>query len=463
MAASETEDGRRASWREAMAVYRHPRVLGMLFLGFSAGLPFLLIFATLSAWLREDGITATAIGFFSWAGITFSIKVLWAPIVDRLPLPFLTRRLGRRRSWMFFGQVGIAAGLVGIALSEPSAQIAWVAVLAVTIAFFSATQDVAIDAYRIEAVEKEVQGAMAASYILGYRVALLTGGAGALYLADFISWTAAYLIMAALMGVGMAAVFCIREPESTRDLAKLVAADMPEGLRTRNLSPRLKMTLAWLHSAVACPFIDFFQRYGRMALLILLFVAVYRMSDITMSVMANPFYIDLGFTKTQIANITKLYGFAMAILGAFLGGVLVARLGLMRPLLIGAVMVSASNLAFAWMAVVGADARLLTLAISADNMAGGMAASIFVAYLSSLTSTAYTATQYALFSSLMTLPGKFIGGFSGVVVDIHGYMVFFLASSAVGLPAIALALYFLHRGPPQPMGQLALGGEAERH
>jgi PAT family beta-lactamase induction signal transducer AmpG len=436
-----------ASWIQSARVYLHPRVAGMLFLGFSAGLPFLLIFATLSAWLREDGVTATTIGFFSWAGIMFSVKVIWAPVIDRMRLPLLTRWLGRRRSWMLLGQIGVATGLLVIAASDPSADIARLAVVAVMIAFFSATQDVAIDAYRIEAVAREVQGAMAAAYILGYRLALLVAGAGALYIAEFVSWPAAYAAMAACMGVGMATVLVIREPEKLRDLAAEHGERLPERVAAMRLPDGVRRSLAWLYGAVACPFLDFFGRYGKAALMILAFVAVYRLSDITMGVMANPFYIDLGFSKAEIASVTKVFGFAMSILGAFLGGLLVARMGVMRPLVIGATLVAVTNLLFALMAQVGPDIRLLTLTISADNLAGGLAGAVFVAYLSSLTSTAYTATQYALFSSLMTLPGKFMGGFGGIVVDTRGYVDFFLIAAAIGLPAIALALWVIHRGP----------------
>jgi PAT family beta-lactamase induction signal transducer AmpG len=441
----------------AAAVYADRRVFSLLCLGFSAGLPFLLIFATLSAWLREAGVTATTIGFFSWAGIMFSVKVAWAPIVDRVPLPWLTRRLGRRRGWMLLGQVGVALGLLAIAGSDPASDLARLAVCAVVIAFFSATQDVAIDAYRIEAAEIEVQGAMAAAYVLGYRLALLAGGAGALYVAEFVSWPAAYATMAALMGVGMATVLAVREPIA--DAARSAPPDaLPSSLRERNIPPRLARALAWAHGAVVCPFLDFFARHGRGALLILLFVAIYRLSDITMGVMANPFYIDLGFTKAEIASIAKIFGFAMSIGGAMVGGLLVVRYGVHRPLLLGAVLVAATNLLFAWMALVGPDLRLLTLTISADNLAGGLAGAVFIAYLSSLTSTTYTATQYALFSSLMTLPGKVIGGFSGVVVDGFGYVAFFLGAAAIGLPAIALALGARRLGPPAPAPSLGEAG-----
>ncbi|MDZ7714366.1 MAG: AmpG family muropeptide MFS transporter [Rhodovibrio sp.] len=465
MTESETEKtvgaGWFRSWLASARVYLHPRVAGMLFLGFSAGLPFLLIFATLSAWLREDGVTATTIGFFSWAGIMFSVKVIWAPVIDRMRLPLLTRWLGRRRSWMLLGQVGVAAGLLVIAASDPSADIPRLAVVAVAIAFFSATQDVAIDAYRIEAVQRAVQGAMAAAYILGYRLALLVAGAGALYIAEFVSWPAAYASMAAFMGVGMVTVLVIREPEKRRDLAAEHGERLPERVAAMRMPNGLRRALAWLYGAVACPFLDFFGRYGKAALMILAFVAVYRLSDITMGVMANPFYIDLGFSKAEIASVTKVFGFAMSILGAFVGGLLVARLGVMRPLVIGATLVAVTNLLFAVMAEVGPDIRLLTATISADNLAGGLAGAVFVAYLSSLTSTAYTATQYALFSSLMTLPGKFMGGFGGIVVDTRGYVEFFLIAAAIGLPAIALALWVIHRGPRGRADEPETASEAE--
>ncbi len=445
----------RRSWRDSIAAYRHPRVLAILFLGFSAGLPFLLIFSTLSAWLREAGVGIAAIGFFSWLGITFSVKVLWAPVVDRLPLPVLTRRLGRRRSWMLLAQVGIAAGLVGIASAEPPAGLAAIAGFGLLVAFSSATQDVAIDAYRIEAVEPDMQGAMAATYQLGYRVALLLAGAGALYIADFASWGTAYATMAALVGVGMITVLVIREPDVNRDAARLFreADEARIGTRLAVFGPRLRQLAAWFYGAVCCPFIDFFVRNGRYALAILVFIALYRLSDITMGVMANPFYIDLGFTLAEIASVTKVFGIAMTIAGAILGGTLVVRFGIMRPLLLGAVLIALTNLMFVVLALAGKDIGLLALTIAADNLSAGIAGSVFIAYLSSLTSAAYTATQYALFSSLMTLPGKFIGGFSGIVVETAGYANFFLYAAVLGLPAIVLVAWLLRiegRGEARP-------------
>ena len=436
------------SWRDALAVYAHRRVIAMAFLGFSAGLPFLLIFSTLSFWLREAGIERSTIGFFSWVGITFSIKVLWAPVVDRTEIPVLTRRLGKRRSWILIAQVGIALALLGIAVTDPAESTARLAALALIVAFCSATQDIGIDAYRIEAVEEDLQGAMAATYQLGYRIALLAAGAGALYVADFFSWPAAYVTMAGLMLVGIVTVLIVGEPEIVRDEATLQReAELKQALHRRvAASGRSRRLLDWVAVAIVGPLVDFFRRNGRLAIIILALVGLYRLSDITMGIMANPFYVDIGFTKSEVASISKVFGLFMTILGAFLGGLLVARFGILRPLLLGAVLVATTNLLFAWLAALGEpDIAFLTMTISADNLSAGLAGSSFIAYLSSLTNRAYTATQYALFSSLFTLPGKIVGGFSGVVVDSVGYVDFFIYASILGLPAILLVVYFIRR------------------
>ncbi len=444
----------RAGFLASLQVYRHPRVFGMLFLGFSAGLPLLLIFSTLSLWLRDEEISRTTVGFFSWVGITFSIKVLWAPVIDRFPLPWLTRAMGKRRSWMLVAQIGIAAGLVGIALTDPGENVVRVALLALLVAFSAATQDVAIDAYRIEAAPQDLQGAMAATYQLGYRIALLAAGAGALYIAELVSWPMAYFAMAALMAVGMVTVLTISEPEVTRDRGAIAReqhiVDYLE--RKAHLPPLLRDFLGWFYGAVVSPFVDFFARNGALAIVILVFITVYRLSDITMGVMANVFYDDLGFTKIQIADVTKTFGVVVSIVGALLGGLLVARFGIMRPLLLGAVLVATTNLLFAYLATQGADIRLLYMTISADNLSAGIAGTVFIAYLSSLTNTAYTATQYALFSSLFTLGGKFVAGFSGAIVDAEGYVFFFIYASALGIPAILLVLYLTqhHRREERP-------------
>ena len=437
----------RTSWKEAFSVYLNPKVLSMLFLGFTAGLPFLLVFSTLSAWLTEAGTSRSVIGFFSWIGITYSIKFFWAPVIDRLPLPMLTHLLGKRRSWMLLAQTGIAVGLVGMAMTDPVTQITQLALFALLVAFSSATQDVSIDAYRIEVVKVELQGAMAAMYILGYRVALLVAGAGAFYLAEFRSWTEAYYVMAILMSVGVVTVLLIKEPKHKTSAETIMREQRVIDFLENNahLPDKLKNVGAWIIGAVICPFTDFFQRNGSLAIVILLFISMFRISDIAMGVMANPFYLDLGFSKTEIANVSKIFGFFVSIFGALLGGLLVVRYGIMRPLLLGAILVATTNLLFAVMSEVTPSLALLAMVISADNLSGGLAGGVFIAYLSSLTNTSYTATQYALFSSLMTLVPKFLGGFSGVIVENYGYFNFFIYASIIGIPAILLVLYLMRQ------------------
>jgi len=442
--------GQARSWREAISIYARPRVLGMIFLGFAAGLPFLLVFSTLSAWLRDEGIARTTIGFFSWVGITYSIKVFWAPVVDRVPLFVLTRLLGKRRSWLLLAQAVIATGLVGMALTDPHTNLRGIALFALLVAFGSATQDITVDAYRIEAVDRQLQGAMAATYVLGYRLALLVAGAGAFYIADASNWSVAYLAMALLMGVGIVTTLVIREPEHQGDArVNALEAQLEKAVGVRNRPTGLARFVAWFTDAVISPFVEFFSRNGSLAILILLLVGAYKLSDITMGVMANPFYLDLGFSKTDIANVTKVFGFFMTITGAGLGGVLVVRFGILRPLLAGAILIAATNLLFVWLAVSEPKLSTLALVVSADNLSGGFATSAFIAYLSSLTNTTYTATQYALFSSLMTLPAKFIGGFAGWIVDSAGYATFFLYAGLLGLPAILLVIYLLQRQAPE--------------
>ena len=417
------------SWREAIAVYWHPRVVAVFFLGFSAGLPFLLVFSTLTAWLTDMQVSRSTIGFFSWVGITYSVKVFWSPIVDRIALPILGGFLGQRRSWMLLAQMMIAIGFLLMADTDPAQHLWQLAVIAVIVAFASSTQDIAIDAYRIEATIPEYQGVVASSYIFGYRVALLVAGAGALFIADDWSWPIAYRVMSGLMLVGMITVWIIDEPEKID--RHIVTRTGPYWVRAAD----------WFRQAVIVPFADFFQRNKGFAITILCFVAVYRLSDIIMGIMANPFYLDLGFTKTDIALIGKVYGFSMSLVGAFLGGLLVVRYGIFRPLITGAIMVALTNVLFAQLSLVGPDLTWLSLVISADNISGGFANSVFIAYLSSLINRTYTATQYALFSSLMTLPGKFVGGFSGVVVDGSGYYHFFMYAALLGIPAILLSIY----------------------
>jgi PAT family beta-lactamase induction signal transducer AmpG len=434
------------SWLEAVSIYTRPRVIAMIFLGFAAGLPFLLVFSTLTYWLSDAGVDKSTIGFFTWIGITYSIKVFWAPVIDRLPLVLLSRMLGQRRAWMLLAQLTIALGLAGMAVTDPATQLTQLALLALLVAFGSSTQDISVDAWRIEAVERDLQGAMAATYVLGYRLALLVAGAGALYLAEYRSWPFAYLTMAALMGVGIVTTLIIREPQHVRDARTAALEEKLEhaiGIHNRH-SPWQRLA-AWFSDAVVSPFVEFFHRNGALAILVLVLVGAYKLSDITMGAMAGPFYLDLGFSKTEIANVTKVFGFFMTIFGASLGGILVVRFGILRPLLAGAILVASTNLLFVWLANSEPDLTSLAVVISADNLSGGLATSAFIAWLSSLVNKTYTATQYALFSSLMTLPAKFVGGFSGIVVDATGYATFFLYAGLLGIPAILLVTVLMYR------------------
>ena len=328
---------------------------------------------------------------------------------------------------MLLAMIGIAIGLLGLSSVDPANNLQAVAMLALLVAFSSATQDVAIDAYRIEIVEEQLQGAMAATYQFGYRLALLVAGGGALLMADYTSWSSTYLVLSGLTLVGVLTVLVISEPESP----------------CVGLGEDTNSLIGWFFSAVCRPFVDFFSRNGALALLILVFVGLFRISDLLMGVMANPFYIDIGFTLTEIGVVTKFYGTLATIIGAFSGGLLVIKFGILRPLLLAAALLALTNLPFAILANLGANLWLLTGTITADNFSAGLGGAVFIAYLSSLTNRLYTATQYALFTSLMTLPGKFLGGFSGIVVDEYGYTKFFILAAVAGIPAVCLVLLLM--------------------
>ena len=466
MALAGRGDGR-MSFAELWKVYAEPRILIMLLLGFSAGLPYLLVFSTLSAWLREVGITRTEIGLLSYVGLAYTIKFLWAPLLDRIRLPLLDRLLGKRRAWMIFAQAVAAGALVVISMSDPAASLLPVVFGALVLAFASATQDIAIDAWRIEAASEEKQGAMAAVYQLGYRFALIGSGAGALYIADFVSWQAAYLAMAALMLVGIgAALLAPRLPEIE---APIIGAEaMAEIVHRFHMRGPLEGIFAWLYRAVAAPFVDFFGRYGWWSLVMLALIGLYRVPDFVMGVMANPLYIDIGFSLSTIATVVKVYGVWMTIAGAIVGGLAVARFGILRTLLVGALVATLTNLVFVWLAMRGADVTALAITISAENFSGGFAGTCLIAYMSSLVNHQFAATQYALFSSAFALPGKLLGGMSGVMVDWYalrpgiaeflvgaaagltpatvGYVPFFISTALMGVPAILLILLVMaHR------------------
>ena len=435
-------------WLSTLSIYRQSRVVAMLFLGFSAGLPFYLVYSTLSAWLRQAGIQRSTIGMLAWVGILFSIKFLWAPVIDRVPPPLLQRVLGRRRGWMLLAQLGIAVGLFNISLCEPAGGVRPLALWALFTTFCAATQDIALDAWRIESAPLPLQGAMLGAYQIGYRVALITGGAGALALAGTAGWHTSYATMTALVSVGVLTTLLVPEPAPAAPPGSLAReARVIAWLERRSHWPQgLRHAGEWLLTAVICPLTDFFARYGtRLAVLTLAFIAVYRLAEFAMGSMVNPFYIDRGFTLTQIATVVKLYGLLMSLVGVLLAGVLIARLGLLRSLLLGSVLIILSNLGYALLASVHTPTLLGLGAVNAlDNLALAMHGTALLAFLSGLTSPRYTATQYALFSSLYALPGKILEGTSGMVVDHIGYAQFFLYTASLALPGLLL-LYVLRR------------------
>lgn len=422
---------------QSLKVYLEPACLRMLLLGFSSGLPLLLVLGTLSFRLREAGIDRSTIGYLSWVALAYGFKWVWAPLVDHLRIPVLTQLLGRRRSWLLLAQVFIMAGLAGMAWVNPVAfPVGWLVFFTLMVAFGSATQDIALDAYRIESADMQRQAALAATYQAGYRLAMIWAGAGALWLAARAelnslagyqqqAWAFAYLVMAASMLLGVLVVLFSPEP-------------------ARAYAPPLRSASDWLQEAFLAPFRDFWQRYRSQALLILALIAMYRISDIVMGVMANPFYVDMGYSKDEIALVTKVYGLLMTLLGAFLGGWVSMRIGVLRVLMLGAVLSACTNLLFAWLATRGHDFTGLVVVISADNLAGGLASAAFIAYLSSLTNIQYSATQYALFSSMMMLLPKWLGGFSGLMVDHLGYSQFFIGTAFLGVPVLLL-IYWVNK------------------
>ena len=452
-------------WGEVLRTYLEPASLRMFALGFSAGLPLLLVLGTLSFRLREAGIDRATIGFLSWVGLAYAFKWCWAPLVDRLPIPLLTRALGRRRSWLLVSQLAIAAGLVGMALSDPRQALGPVVWCALAVAFASATQDIALDAFRIESADTRHQGVLAATYQTGYRLAMIWAGAGVLWLAAWAevpglvasvstatatataaaaaaatvppvpgaayqntAWQTAYLVMAASMALGVLTVLLSREP---------ARAELPPA---RNAAE-------WLRTALVEPFADFVRRHRWQAVLILALIGTYRISDVVMGIMANPFYVDMGYTKDEVATVTKVYGVVMTLVGAFVGGALTVRFGVHRILMAGAALSALTNLLFAWLAGHGHDVTALIAVISADNLSGGIASAAFIAYLSGLTNVQYSATQYALFSSMMLLAPKWLAGFSGVAVDAVGYAHFFTGTALLGLPVLVLVWVVMKKMP----------------
>ena len=402
------------------------KLLGMMLLGFASGLPYMLVFSTLSAWLRDVGISLTDIGFFAWLVLTYSLKFLWAPLVDRYSIPFFGH-LGKRKGWILFCQTMIIAALFGMSTIDPISNLKILAIFAFLAAFFGSIQDIAIDAMRIEMAEAKEQGNLAASYQFGYRVAILVATSAALIFADQLNWSFVYQLMSLLMLIGMLGVIISYEPKNN------------------------EIAIVRMDEALIQSFQDFFSRFGVWtASLILLLISTYRLTDIVMGPMAMPFYLDMGFTKTEIGALVKTVALATSILGFFVGGYLIKRFNLTTSLLIGGVGVLVTNLFFALVATLEADISLLSLIVGLDSFAAGLVGTINIAFLTSLVSKKYTAVQYAMLTSFMMLPGKFFSGFSGMLADYYvsisslqtGWAFFFFTTSAMSIPALILIFIY---------------------
>ncbi len=409
------------------------KVLVIFFMGFSAGLPFPLVYSTLSTWLEEADIQRSTISTFAWLGFAYSLKFIWAPIVDSVKLPVLTRLLGRRRSWLLLAQLSIGGALLVMAGVDPATNIRAFALIAFAVAFCSATQDIVVDAYRIESAESSMQGIFAAAYQYGYRVSLLISMAGALYLAEYVSWSVTYMAMAGFMAIGVVTTLWCKEPEG---VARTV------GNEGGSYAQRVA---SWFTYSVANPFIDFAKRFGKFAIVLLVFISLYRISDYVLGILANPFYLDIGYSKSQIATIAKVYGLWVTLAGVGLGGWAVFRFGVSRCIVVATILIASTNLFFAAMVIVGPEPWMLAVTISADNIAQGFGGTVLIAYLSSLVNVSFTATQYALLSSFMSLFSKLVAGYSGEVQESLGWLGFFLYAAALGVPAIFLANYISTR------------------
>ena len=413
--------------------YLQKNVLVLFFLGFSSGLPFPLVYSTLSLWLAQAGVELSTVSTFAWLGFAYSFKFVWAPLVDSVRLPLLTRWLGRRRGWMLFAQLSICASLLVLSGLDPKQNIQAFALVAVAVALSSATQDIVIDAYRIECAESRMQGVLAAAYQYGYRVAMLVGGAGAIGIANFAPWSVAYLAMGFCVIVGILATLWCDEPVVQARQALATGTSAAEKIAK------------WIVRAVVEPIVDFFRRFGMFAIVMLAFISLYRLSDYVLGILANPFYADIGYTNLQIALIAKGYGLWVGLVGIGVGGWAVVNLGVARCLVIATVLIASTNLFFAAMVIVGPEPWMLAVTISADNLAQGFSGTVLIAYLSSLTNLSFTAFQYALLSSFMSLLGKFTAGYSGEVQESLGWLGFFLYAAALGIPAILLAIVVARR------------------
>ena len=437
----ETAASSRGSDLTGFSVYLRPRVLIVFAMGFASGLPLLLTLSTLSLWLAEAGIDKTTIGLFALVGLPYSIKFLWSPVIDRVPLPPLTTLLGRRRGWCFAIQALLMVAIMAMATTDPRVDAGATALAALSIAFLSASQDIVIDAYRIEILSEREQGAGAAATQAGYRLGLLASGAGALFIASAFGWYAAFLAMAALMAANMLVVLIAPEPK-----VEAVSA------QPRSDRPAARF-LAQLKLAVFDPLAEFFSRSGWLP--ILAFILLYKFGDAFAGVMANPFYVEMGFTKVEIASVSKVFGLLATLAGVFIGGALVARIGVLRALLWCGILQMLSNLMFAAQALAGHDIVVLFATIGLENFSGGMGSAAFVAYLSVLCNIAYTATQYALLSSFMAFGRTFLSSSSGWIADHVDWVQFFVLSTFLAVPGLMLLIWMMRRYPAPSGGALA--------
>ncbi len=428
------------NWWQAAEVYRDRRVAFLILFGFSSGLPLALTASTLSTWLADVGVSLATIGFFAAVATPYSLKFLWSPIIDRVRLPILARLIGHRRSWMIVIQIFLMIAITAMGGSNPVARPELTAALAVLVAFLSATQDIVIDAYRVEILKPDQYAAGAATTVFGYRIAMLVSGAGALFLADHMAWEAVYVIMALVQGVGILAVLVNPEPAPNGS-----ATLATEGKLAERLAGRRERALNWLYLAVVAPFHEFLTRSGVMtALTILVFVVFYKFGDALAGTMTNPFLIKIGFTKTEIAEVVKLFGFVATLAGLALGGIMVKAMGLFRALLLSGILQLVSNLVFAVQAKLGADLGFLAVAIGFENLAGGMGSAVFVAYISGLCNLAFTATQYALLSSLAVVGRTLLSTGGGALAAAVGWFDFFILTAVAAVPGLVF-LFVLRR------------------
>ncbi|TVR82615.1 MAG: MFS transporter [Rhodospirillales bacterium] len=421
----------------------------MLFLGFSSGLPFGVLAEPLSAWLTVSGVSKTGIGLFALVSLPYSLKFLFAPFIDRLPLPGWTSWFGRRRGWALLAQGVLLAAIFAMSTTDPAHQVMWTAVFALAVAFASASQDVVIDAYRVEILERHKLAAGAATIVFGWRIGQFGAGAGGLILADLLPWPTVFMILAAMVCVGIVTILLNPEPkagvtEESRDLQAKAEAFLE---RRRHLPARLAEALAWLYAAAICPLKEFAARPHWLA--ILLFIMLYKFGDAVLAVMKIPFFLEIGFTNTEIAEVVKVFGTAAILVGGFIGGVLLARVGLFAGLLICGVLMAASNLVFIVQAWAGPDIGVLAFTIAVENVTTGMGTAAFVAYLSSLCNVAYTATQYALLTSLMAFSRTVLSSGSGWLADQMTWPAFFVVTTLAAIPGLLLLLWMWRQFPAQ--------------